>query len=80
LAKDPDPRSAGALVEALSDKSWIVRTAALKAIAERSDRKLLKDIEPALDDEKESVRYTGAATVIRLGELMRAPRHKKIRH
>src|SRR5262249_30623776 len=37
LAKDPDPKSRDALVAAASDKSWIVRTAALESLAFRGD-------------------------------------------
>jgi HEAT repeat protein len=69
LAKDPDPRSAKALVQAASDKSWSVRAAALDAIAERGDPSLLEDIVPAMSDHKDLVRYTAAATVIRLSAI-----------
>lgn len=69
LAKDPDPRSAGALVQAASDKSWTVRAAALDAIAERGDPSLLEDIVPAMSDHKDLVRYTAAAAVIRLSTI-----------
>jgi HEAT repeat protein len=66
LADDPDPRSARALVKASSDKSWVVRTAALDAIARRGDPALLSEIQPRLTDEKEQVRFTAAAAIIRL--------------
>jgi HEAT repeat protein len=66
LSEDPDPRSGQALVRACSDKSWVVRAAALDALARRGDPALLKDIEPSLADEKAIVRYTAAAAVIRL--------------
>ena len=69
LAKDPDPRSAGALVQAASDKSWTVRAAAVDAIAERGDPSLLEDIVPAMSDHKDLVRYTAAAAVIRLSTI-----------
>jgi HEAT repeat protein len=72
LAKDPDPESRSALVDALTDRSEAVRIAALKAIAMRGDRGLLKQIEPAMDDEKYTVQYVAAAAVIHLaGELKR---------
>jgi HEAT repeat protein len=41
LAYDPDPKSGEALVKAASDKSWIVRAAALDAIAQRNDPQLI---------------------------------------
>jgi HEAT repeat protein len=74
LAKDPDPESRTALVEAVSDHSFPVRIAALKAIAERGDTRLLKTIEPAMDDEKDTVQYVAAAAVIRLGEGWKGPK------
>jgi HEAT repeat protein len=66
LADDPDAEAGEALVEAAPDKSWIVRAAALDAIARRGDPKVLDDIEFALDDPNDTVRYTAAAAVIRL--------------
>jgi HEAT repeat protein len=68
LAKDPDPTSGQALVDAASDKSWIVRTAALDSLARRGDAGVIPQIEPKLDDEKDVVRYTAAGAIIRLSE------------
>ena len=73
LAKDPDPESRSALVDALTDRSEAVRIAALKAIAMRGDRGLLKQIEPSMDDEKDTVEYVGAAAVIHLAEGLKRP-------
>ena len=75
LATDPDPRSGRALVNAISDKSWIVRAAALDALAKRGDPKLLDGILPTLDDKKDLVRYTAAATVIRLSSIEESSKH-----
>jgi HEAT repeat protein len=66
LIKDSDPRVAGALVRATSDKSWIVRASALLALAKREDRDVLSAIIPALSDKNQAVRFTAAAAVIRL--------------
>lgn len=66
LADDADPHSGQALVKSCSDKSWIVRVAALDALARRGDQAFLKDIEPHTADEKDRVRYTAAAAIIRL--------------
>ena len=74
LAKDPDPESRSALIDAVSDHSYLVRVAALKAIAMRGDPKLLKTIEPSMDDEKDTVQYVAAAAVIHLAEGLRGPR------
>jgi HEAT repeat protein len=78
LAKDPDPESRDALVEALSDRSWVVRVAALEAIASRGDPRLLADVEASMDDAKDAVQYTAGAAVIRLSEARKAPVHGKI--
>jgi HEAT repeat protein len=69
LANDPDPDSGKALVEESADKSWLVRTATLEAIAKRGDPKLLDGIAPAMKDDNTSVRCTAAAAVIRLSTL-----------
>ncbi len=66
LGGDPDPRSGEALVAAASDKSWVVRGAALDAIARRGERSLASRIEPELDDSKDVVQYLAAAAIIRL--------------
>jgi HEAT repeat protein len=66
LAHDPDPRVAKALARATHDKDWIVRAAAVEAIAQRGDASLLPDIENRLMDKNQKVRFTAAAAVIRL--------------
>ena len=74
LAHDPDPASAKALVAATQDKNWLVRQAALEAIAERGDRKLVPQVKASMDDDKDEVRYTAAACVARLSALPLKPR------
>jgi HEAT repeats len=69
LAHDPDPITAKALVDATHDKNPVVRVAALEAIAERGDRSLLSKIAGSLDDDKDEVRFTGAACVARLSAV-----------
>ncbi|MFZ0731066.1 MAG: HEAT repeat domain-containing protein [Candidatus Sulfotelmatobacter sp.] len=66
LANDPDPHSARALVKATSDKNWIVRAAAVEAIAKRGDASLLPQLVVRFSDRSEKVRYSAAAGVIRL--------------
>jgi HEAT repeat protein len=70
LANDPDPRSAEALVNAVNQqKSWLVRAAALNALAKRGDPRYVKAAEDSLSDEKEEVQYSAAAAVIRLSNI-----------
>ncbi|HEY6765726.1 MAG TPA: HEAT repeat domain-containing protein [Candidatus Sulfotelmatobacter sp.] len=69
LAHDPDPATGVALAEAIKDKDWIVRAAAIEAIAERSDPYLKAKVELSFFDANIHVRFTTAAAVIRLTEL-----------
>lgn len=79
LAHDPDPTTGKALVKAaLNDKDWIVRAAAVEAIAQRGDPALVEPIELSLFDINAHVRYTAAAAVIRLSSLQRKDVHKEI--
>lgn len=69
LAHDPDPASAKALVKATEDKNWIVRAAAVEAIAVRGDARLLPEVQMKFTDRNPKVRYSAAAAVIRLSEV-----------
>ena len=69
LAMDPDPKTGDALVAATNDKNWIIRVAALEAICKRGEPALLPKIEASMSDPKRKVRYTAAATVIRLSAI-----------
>jgi len=66
LITDPDPHSGKALAAVVSDKSAIVRTAVLDAIALRGDASLLGAVKPALSDSNNVVRFTAAAAALRL--------------
>jgi HEAT repeat protein len=66
LAKDPDPAATKALADAAGDKSWLVRTAALEALAKRGDPSVLDKVALCMSDEKDAVKYTAAAAVLRL--------------
>lgn len=75
LAHDPDPKTGNALVKAaLNDKDWIVRAAAVEAIAQRGDPSLEESIEMSMYDSNAHVRYTAAAAVIRLSSIIRSAR------
>jgi HEAT repeat protein len=72
LAHDPDPNSLNALVKATDDKDWIVRAAAVEAIAERGDASLLPTVEAKFNDKHPKVRFSAAAAVIRLSAVEQA--------
>jgi HEAT repeat protein len=69
LAHDPDPASGHALVKATNDKDWIVRAAAIEAIAERGDPLLLPHVVEKFSDKNAKVRFSAAAAVIHLSAL-----------
>ena len=78
LAKDPDPKSGQALADAAATQDkWLVRAAAFDAIAKRGDPLLLKPAETGLQDEKDQVRISAAAAVIRLTDIQSKPQAKK---
>ncbi len=66
LARDPDPRSGAALLRAVSDKQWMVRAAALKALGLRNDAHFALKLAPSLVDSVDAVRFAGAATIYSL--------------
>jgi HEAT repeat protein len=74
LAHDPDPATGRALVRTAlndNDKDWIVRAAAIEAIAQRGDPALGDKIVVSLFDANVHLRFTAAAAVIRLDVLGR---------
>ena len=66
LVDDPAPAATKVLEEAAGDKSWIVRAAALESLALRGDPLALDTVQLYLFDEKDIVRYTAAASTLRL--------------
>ncbi len=74
LGKDKDPALLPALKDALFDKNWTVRAAAVHSIALRNDPTLKETLAPLLDDDKEGVRLRAAAAYLRLSSIpVRAP-------
>jgi len=69
LAKDPDPRSGKALVNATSDTHWLIRAATYDAIARRGDSSLLPDVTKGLSDQHDVAKLTAAAAVAQLSTL-----------
>jgi hypothetical protein len=69
LADDPDPASAQALAAATKDKNWIIRLAAVDALARRGNPELQEKIEPLLWDKKFQVRYAAAGALLRLDAI-----------
>lgn len=69
LIQDMDPQTTKALENALSDKHWAVRAIALEALAKRDDPSVLDVVTPYLYDEKNAVKYTAAAAVLRLSTI-----------
>jgi HEAT repeat protein len=68
-----DPKSVDALEAALNDKSWVVRAASAKALGNIGFRDSIPKLAPLMDDKNESVRYTAAATIVRLsGKKLRS--------
>jgi HEAT repeat protein len=72
LATDPEGRTGKLLVSTSQNKNWVLRVAALEAIAKRGDSALLQGIEPRLSDSRRQVRFAAAATIIHLDDVAKA--------
>jgi HEAT repeat protein len=72
LANDKDRATLEALKDALSDKDWSVRAAAVHSLSLRNDPALIKDLEPLLQDDREPVRLRAAAAYLRLSSIRAA--------
>ena len=72
LATDPEGRTGRLLVTTSQNKNWVLRLAALEAIAKRGDAALLPGIEPRLSDSRREVRFAAAATIIHLDDVAKA--------
>jgi HEAT repeat protein len=66
-----------ALKDALLDKDWSVRAAAIHSLSLRNDPTLRKTLEPLLQDDKEPVRLRAAAGYLRLSAIQSAARPRK---
>jgi HEAT repeat protein len=73
LAKDPDPKSGDALVDASANKEkWLVRAAAFDAIAKRGDPSLLHAAIDGFLDPQVDVQYSAAAAALHLVDVQEA--------
>jgi hypothetical protein len=77
LGADKEPEVLQALQDALADKDWSVRAAAVHAIALRNDPALEPDLVPLLEDRKEAVRVRAAAGYLRL-EGIKSARNQQL--
>jgi HEAT repeat protein len=71
LGNDRGADTQAALIDALTDKEWQVRAAAIHSLALRNDPAMLDHLLPLLEDHKEAVRLRAAAACIRL-EMVQA--------
>jgi HEAT repeat protein len=74
LGNDKDPATLAALKDALADKDWSVRAAAVHSLCLRNDPALRKDLEPLLNDDREQVRLRAAAGYLRLSTIQAGKR------
>jgi HEAT repeat protein len=77
LAHERDADTLEALKDALSDKEWSVRAAAVHALSLRNDPAFRKYLEPLLQDGKNQVRLRAAAGYLRSTIQAKANRQKK---
>jgi HEAT repeat protein len=77
LARDPDPATTKALIEATGDNSWIVQAAALEALAKRGDPSALQTAAQYMSDEKGAIKFTAAAAVIHLTAIKGSTKRKQ---
>jgi HEAT repeat protein len=69
VGRDADVATTAALKDALYDKDWRVRAAAVHSLALRNDPKLRPELEPMFEDDKEEVRLRAAAGLLRLSAV-----------
>jgi len=77
LGSDKSATTLDALKDALLDRDWSVRAAAIHSLALRNDPALLSDIEPWLTDDKGAVRLRAAAAYLRLLAVKEQPPKRK---
>jgi HEAT repeat protein len=74
LAKEKDEQTLVALRDALQDKDWPVRAAAVHALALQDNPDREAEIAPLIEDKSEQVRLRAAAGYLRLEQIKNAPK------
>jgi HEAT repeat protein len=69
LVNATDQATLDALKDALSDKEWPVRAAAVHSLALQNDPRLKNDLAPMLEDDNQAVRLRAAAGYLRLSAI-----------
>jgi HEAT repeat protein len=69
LGNATDQATLDALKDALGDKEWSVRAAAVHSLALRKDPRLKNDLAPLLEDDNQAVRLRAAAGYLRLSAM-----------
>ena len=77
LAREKDKETIDALKEALSDKDWHLRAAAVHALALQDDVSMRKILDPMIQDDREEVRLRAAAAMLRLSAVEKAQQARK---
>ena len=70
LVRDPDPATARTPSETTDHNGWIVRVAALEAVARRGDPSMLNAAEEHIYDKNAAVKFTASAAVIRIVAIL----------
>lgn len=74
LEKEKDEQTSAALKDAIEDKEWSVRAAAVHALVLRDQPVYQAEMIPLLDDKTEAVRLRAAAGYLRLETIKNAPK------
>jgi len=77
LGTEKDSATLDAFKDALYDKDFRVRAAAVHSLALQNNPALKKELEPLLEDDKQEVRLRAAAGVLRLSAIEAAKRPQK---
>jgi HEAT repeat protein len=77
LGREKDPETINALKEALSDKDWRLRAAAVHSLALQDDPSMRKILDPMIEDDRDEVRLRAAAAMLRLSAVEKAQQFRR---